>query len=122
MSERQSKQFTMSMPQVAALATALLTVGGGTGWLAPKLAEAPVSELDVRVAKIEQDFANKMMLDSIGRVAASVCALRSQVSTMQLDMREMMDSVNSIGRRTAPAAYAPRAYRSSGMIVSLGVK
>ena len=94
------KKITLDIKQVAALVITLLGAGGTVGMFAPSAASTDYeSQVADQVAQVERKWKDKEMLDSISRVASSVCALRGQVSMVQNDVRILMDTVNSLSRR-----------------------
>jgi len=93
-------QITIDAKTAVLVVLGLLGAGGGTGYFTKPSAEdlaGVESEVEVKLA---QKYKNKEMLDSIGRVAASVCALRSQVTDVQTDVRSLIDTMNSMNKRT----------------------
>lgn len=95
------RPVSFTVPQLAALVPLLLAAGTGLGWVAPKNDEK--SNVEALIEAKEHEWAqastNKMVLDSIGRVASSVSSLHTQVSQVQASVEELTDSMNAMCRR-----------------------
>lgn len=98
------QKITLDAKTAVMVVIGLLGAGGGTGYFTKPEQSALEAEV---AAKLDQKYKNKDMLDSIGRVAASVCALRSQVADVQTDMRTLMDTMNAMNRRTGQSIRFP---------------